>query len=209
MDSEGERASLLRGSLSCFFCYFALPYTLLFCLRITQGTDAGAYYHEMFLKARPALCQRMARQKVKGTGHKQPADAKTEPNFYLMPPVVSGVASASPPLHNFGSSPGIVGVAGFGGMNTFDGSVGLPPAAASSNQYEYPASPGLHGAAHLLQGIASGYNTLRLPQAPVLGQPTASSTGPQNEDSNQDQQQQQPGSFLQPRLTNPSSYESV
>lgn len=29
----------------------------------------------------------MARQKVKGTGHKQPADAKTEPNFYSMRPV--------------------------------------------------------------------------------------------------------------------------
>jgi hypothetical protein len=27
----------------------------------------------------------MVRQKVKGTGHKQPADADTEPNFYVMP----------------------------------------------------------------------------------------------------------------------------
>jgi hypothetical protein len=29
----------------------------------------------------------MVRQKVKGTGHKQPSDASSEPNFYTMPPV--------------------------------------------------------------------------------------------------------------------------
>lgn len=35
----------------------------------------------------------MKRQKIKGTGHKQPADINTEPNFYAMPPIV-----ASPPF---------------------------------------------------------------------------------------------------------------
>jgi hypothetical protein len=55
--------------------------------RITQGVDAGAYYHELFLQGRPDLNSRMVRQKVKGTGHKQPTDASTEPNFYAMPPV--------------------------------------------------------------------------------------------------------------------------
>lgn len=50
--------------------------------RITQGPDAGAYYHEMFLRGRPNLCTRMVRTKVKGTGHKQPSDARSEPNFY-------------------------------------------------------------------------------------------------------------------------------
>lgn len=53
--------------------------------RITQGVDAGAYYHELFLRGRPGLCHRMVRQKVKGTGHKQPADVSSEPNFYVMP----------------------------------------------------------------------------------------------------------------------------
>lgn len=56
--------------------------------RITQGPDAGAYYHELFLRGRPQLCMRMLRQKVKGTGHKQPTDVDTEPNFYTMPRVI-------------------------------------------------------------------------------------------------------------------------
>mmetsp|Transcript_146 Transcript_146/g.351 ORF Transcript_146/g.351 Transcript_146/m.351 type:complete len:752 (-) Transcript_146:125-2380(-) len=53
--------------------------------RITQGADAGAYYHELFLRGRPQLSMRMQRQKVKGTGHKQPTDVTSEPNFYAMP----------------------------------------------------------------------------------------------------------------------------
>ena len=56
--------------------------------RITQGIDAGAYYHELFLRGRSDLTFKMVRQKVKGTGHKQPTDASTEPNFYSMPQVV-------------------------------------------------------------------------------------------------------------------------
>ena len=55
--------------------------------RITQGVDAGAYYHELFLRGRHQLCMRMQRQKVKGVGHKQPTDVSTEPNFYAMKPL--------------------------------------------------------------------------------------------------------------------------
>lgn len=53
--------------------------------RITQGKDAGAYYHELFLRGRPKLCMRMQRQKVKGTGHKQPTDVASEPNLHALP----------------------------------------------------------------------------------------------------------------------------
>ena len=63
--------------------------------RITQGEDAGAYYHELFLRGRPQLCMRMQRQKVKGTGIKQPTDITTEPNFYDMPPLGIGTTTAA------------------------------------------------------------------------------------------------------------------
>ncbi|GFH61141.1 hypothetical protein CTEN210_17617 [Chaetoceros tenuissimus] len=35
--------------------------------RITRGPDAGSYYHEMFLRARPLLAFKMQRIKIKGT----------------------------------------------------------------------------------------------------------------------------------------------
>ena len=167
----------------------------------------------MFLKTRPALCQRMTRQKVKGTGHKQPADAKTEPNFYVMPPVEAkspNVAAAA--LHNFGSSSGYESVPDFDGSHGYAGTAGLSSSAAAgaAAHYDYPLSPGLHGAAHLLQGIASGYNPLRLPQAPVLGPPGSAAAGlDELEQDGADQGNHPPFSFLQPRLTKPSSYESI
>lgn len=63
--------------------------------RITQGVDAGAYYHELFLRGRHQLCMRMQRQKVKGVGHKQPTDVSTEPNFYAMKPLPTASATTN------------------------------------------------------------------------------------------------------------------
>jgi len=53
--------------------------------RITQGRDAGAYYHELFLKGRPHLITLMYRQEIKGTRTRLLCNPKEEPNFYEMP----------------------------------------------------------------------------------------------------------------------------
>ncbi len=74
--------------------------------RITQGVDAGAYYHELFLRGRPNLCMRMNRQKVKGTGHKQPTDVSSEPNFYAMGAVG---ADGGVVVGSGGDSAGVIG----------------------------------------------------------------------------------------------------
>ena len=220
----------------------------------------------------------MVRQKVKGTGHKQPADAKTEPNFYAMPPLESA-GSSTAPSHYFGGEGGYlppqqqqqqqpqerqgspVMAPTFSGRNmeqqqqrqgspmmstspTYSSrnveqeqqqqgsslSATSPPAYGERNvvqtysqQYsprgpryqqlppvlDSPASPGLHGAAHLLQGIASGYGAanLRMPDSSSLG-PAASDDDQQGAGSDSTSSQQHQGtpvSFLQPRLSSPPS----
>jgi hypothetical protein len=57
-----------------------------FC-RLTTGPDTSGYYHELFLRGKPALCNKMARTKVKGTKFKAASSPELEPNFYEMKPV--------------------------------------------------------------------------------------------------------------------------
>lgn len=64
-------------------------------LRITQGNDKGAYYHEYFLRGKYFLAERILRQKLKGTIVKGILCPKSEPDFYSMPYV--NVASESSP----------------------------------------------------------------------------------------------------------------
>ena len=117
--------------------------------RITQGPDAGAYYHELFLRGRDQLCMRMQRQKVKGTGHKQPADVKTEPNFYAMPPSEA---------HQYPSMAGVYSQA------TLQEGQQIAPiqnttSNTTSNTTNDELSPGMRGlqeAAHVLETIAAG-----------------------------------------------------
>lgn len=178
----------------------------------------------------------MARQKVKGTGHKQPADAKTEPNFYEMRPTESAAPLRVPPLHNFGAIeqllpppfqrheqlqpppdtaapivhvPSLVGAPAIRTVvDEFSSPWSFPPPPPGS-VLDSPASPGLHGAAHLLQGIASGYSSsLRIPTDNALGSPAAAAglvnkDGEGEKNASEPPRQQRPASFLQPRLSSP------
>ena len=55
--------------------------------RLTKGDDKGGYYHELFLKGKVHLAQKIQRIKVKGTGVRARSNPNAEPNFYCMSPV--------------------------------------------------------------------------------------------------------------------------
>lgn len=83
---------------------------------------------------------RMQRQKVKGTGHKLPSDAETEPNFYRMPSSIS--ANARSPIAQAVESPGMQGLRG--AANLLQGiSAGLPPAALLSKSIAHQHPHGI------------------------------------------------------------------
>lgn len=52
--------------------------------RLTRGADKGGYYHELFLRGKPALAHAIQRVKVKGTGVRAKANPNEEPNFWAM-----------------------------------------------------------------------------------------------------------------------------
>lgn len=60
--------------------------------RIVSGPDASGYYHELFLKGRPALCTHMRRVGIpKGVDRRKVKSAvinKKEPDFYSMRPSI-------------------------------------------------------------------------------------------------------------------------
>ena len=128
----------------------------------------------------------MVRQKVKGTGHKQPSDASSEPNFYAMPPVEPEYATVA-----------------WGGAKykpTIMPPLQAQPVAMAQGSSHLvsgidPNSPGLsslQGAAQLLRGISSGGGAF-------LGPPASANIGAgqaTNNTSRYASQQQTPASFL-------------
>lgn len=107
----------------------------------------------------------MQRQKVKGTGHKQPADAKTEPNFYSMAPSTY----PSPTMGPMGAcSPDVSSDKG--------DEIGV-----STSRFEdmSPGMAGLHGAAYLLKNIAAGVKSSTIGPSFSLGE-SAILSGPQD-----------------------------
>lgn len=114
--------------------------------RITHGPDYNAYYHEMFLRGMPHLCEKMKRLTAKDAKEAQ-ADDSPIPDFYALsrdyplpdhtattappppPPLTTSGHSALPlsngPLANLASLPGFMQQQQ-SQMSGFQGS-GLPP----------------------------------------------------------------------------------
>jgi len=145
--------------------------------RITQGADAGAYYHELFLRGRSQLCMRMVRQKVKGTGHKQPTDVGSEPNFYTMPALQDLL---QPPPSAQPVDPIVRPTCGFSTMamaatsNLPTDTIGIRPP-LSSGLAGIILSPGVH-AAELLKGMANATMIHSLPPLPASLKSTGGSS---------------------------------
>ena len=160
-----------------------------------EGADSGAYYHPLFLQGRPSLSQRMVRQKVKGTGHKQPSDASSEPNFYAMPPVEPEYPTSAtfgarykptilPPL----AEPATLTAAQYPPAHPPSGGAHQDPTLVNGIDPNSPGFSSLHGAAQLLHGISAGGRS-----GAFLGPPAATAVSLLASGS-----KQKPASFLQP-----------
>ena len=122
----------------------------------------------------------MKRQKVKGTGHKQPADVNTEPNLYALPSVRcdDDVAQQQFSLDSSGNDQEYPPT---GGNNTDYPSTAMLPMPQTLSPQATAMSPGIGsvtGAAHLLRHIASGDRNRGLPPLPFVGLPPSAAMAP-------------------------------
>jgi hypothetical protein len=77
-----------------------------FLLLHLAGHDKGGYYHELFLRSKRFLSNRIQRTKIKGTGARKPSSPETEPIFYNVPYLPATRAlSKNPPVSFVGSMP--------------------------------------------------------------------------------------------------------
>jgi hypothetical protein len=63
--------------------------------RLTRGRDKGGYYHELFLRGRQSLANKILRIKVKGTGVRARSNPNAEPDLWQMTWVGSSVQSST------------------------------------------------------------------------------------------------------------------
>jgi hypothetical protein len=115
----------------------------------------------------------MKRQKVKGTGHKQPSDVNTEPNLYSFPRVVGTDYekdnTADDPQSGTDNSNKTIEIAA-----PVEPQSGSPQAATAASMS--PGIASIHGAAHLLRRIASderGVPFAGLPPSASVAQPSS------------------------------------
>lgn len=64
-------------------------------LRLSNGRDSGAYYHELFLRGRPLLSMKMIRTRIKGTKIRASSSPADEPQFYSMPFLGPGIRTSA------------------------------------------------------------------------------------------------------------------
>jgi hypothetical protein len=55
--------------------------------RLTKGPDKGGYYHELFLRGKIFLAERMKRIRIKGNGVRAKSNPDAEPDFQSMNPI--------------------------------------------------------------------------------------------------------------------------
>ena len=75
-----------------------------YCFALFAGPDKGGYYHEMFLRGKQFLAERIARIKLKGTRSRKPSTPKNEPNFYRWPSLPA-IQPSSPQINNVPARP--------------------------------------------------------------------------------------------------------
>eukprot|EP00541_Cyclophora_tenuis_P008882 CAMPEP_0116570398 /NCGR_PEP_ID=MMETSP0397-20121206/16918_1 /TAXON_ID=216820 /ORGANISM="Cyclophora tenuis, Strain ECT3854" /LENGTH=219 /DNA_ID=CAMNT_0004098251 /DNA_START=247 /DNA_END=906 /DNA_ORIENTATION=- len=79
--------------------------------RVTHGSDYNSYYHEMFLRGMPHLCEKMRRLTNKDTAAKKKAEDEPAPDFYALSRVYPLPDSAPPrpnPVRATAPPPGLL-----------------------------------------------------------------------------------------------------
>lgn len=62
------------------------------------GHDKGGYYHELFLRGKPHLANKIPRTKLKNDGARKSTSPETEPNFYSYPFLPDVASSTAGPM---------------------------------------------------------------------------------------------------------------